>query len=158
MDKFDTAQPTICLPNILLTPRAPIHGKIGWFLNKCILKHSSLLVSGYWVYGWSSYVGLIGSHPPKMKVSWFGALLTWIDSGGVRVTWGSQFNILGGGWGCLGPLQLCGGTGQLNTKPRLLGIVRLLYNMDLVCKSDDVHQQKTWKGLNLRVDFWPLLL
>ena len=57
------------------------------------------------------------------------------------------------GGGCLGPLQLSGGTGKLNTKPRLIGNVRLLYSMDIVCKSDDVHQQKTSKGLNLRNDF-----
>ena len=73
--KFGTAQCCICLPNILLTPLAPIYGKIGWFLNKCILKHSSLLVSGYWVYGWSSYVGLIGSHPPRWMC--LGLALCW---------------------------------------------------------------------------------
>ena len=54
---------------------APIYGKIGWFLNKCILKHSSLLVSGYWVYGWSSYAGLIGSHPPRRTC--LGLALCW---------------------------------------------------------------------------------
>ena len=158
MDKFDTAQPSICLPNILLTPRAPIHGKIGWFLNKCILKHSSLLVSGYWVYGCSSYAGLIGRHPPppKMSVSWVwrSADLNWFWRSGSYMGVTIQYT----GGGCLRPLQLSWGPGQLNTKPRLVCIVRLLYSMDIVCKSDDVHQQKTWKGLNLRIDFWPLLL
>ena len=145
--KFGKARGGICLPNILLTPLAPIYGKIGWFLNKCILKHSSLLVSGYWVYGWSSYAGLIGSHPSTWKCSWFGALLTWIDSAGVRVTWGSQFNTLGEG--ALAHYNFLGELGKLNTKPRLVCIVRLLYSMDVVCKSDDVHQQKNLKGAKL---------
>ena len=75
VDKFGKARGGICLPNILLTPLASIYGKIDWFVNKCILKHSSLLVSGYWVYGWSSYVGLIGSHPPAWMC--LGLALCW---------------------------------------------------------------------------------
>ena len=54
---------------------------------------------------------------------------------------GVTIHYTGGGY--LGPLQLSGGTGQLNTKHRLVGNVRWLYNMDIVCKSDDVYQQKT---------------
>ena len=53
---------------------------------------------------------------------------------------------------------LSGGTGKLNTKPKLVCIIRSLYNMEIVCKVDDFQQEKNWKGLNWRIDFWPLLL
>ena len=133
--KFGTAQCCICLPSILLTPLAPIHGNTGWFLIKCILQHSSLLAWGCWVYGWSSYTGLIRSHPS----SWtsLGLVLFWPEL--ILEEWelhggGSQFNTQGG---CIRPLQLSEGTGELNTKPKpkLSCIVRWLYSMENVCKS-----------------------
>ena len=57
------------------------------------------------------------------------------------------------GSGCLGPLQLFGGSGELNTKHTLICIVRLLRSMKIVCKSADFHQEESRNGLNSRIDF-----
>ena len=140
VDKFDTAQRGISLPNILLTPRTPINGKISRFLDKCIFKHSSLLVCCYWVCGSSSYTGLTRSHPLQAEV-----VLVW-HSADQNQFWKSEsymgVTVQHPGGGCLGPLQLSGGTGELNTKPKLVCIVRSLYSMEIGCKSDDFQQGK----------------
>ena len=53
------------------------------------------------------------------------------------------------GGGCLRPLRLSGGTGELNTKHTFICIVRLVYSMEVVCKSDDFYQEKNRKGAQL---------
>ena len=144
VEKFDTVQRGVSLPNILLTPRTPIHGEISWFLNKCIFKHSSLLVCRYWAYGWSSHTGLTRSHPPQAD-----CVLVWRPAD-QKWFWKSEsymgVTVQHTGEGCLGPLQLSGGTGELNTKSKLFCIVRSLYSMQTGCKSDDFQQEKNWKG------------
>ena len=151
VEKFDTAQDGVSLPNILLTPRAPIHRKISWFLDKCISKHSSLLLCRYWVHGWSSYTGLTRSHPPSWR--FLGLALCWpevileeweLHGGHIGVT------VQHKGDGCLGPLQLSGGTGKLNTRPKLFCIVRSLHRMEIGCKSDDFQQERKLKGAKLK--------
>ena len=128
----------------------------NWLISQQVYFEAQLPTScRYWVYRWSSHTGLIRSHRPDWTCP--GLPLCWLNW-----FWGTEsymgVTVQHTGGGCFGSVQLSEGTGKLNTKPKLSCIVGLLYSTEIVCKSDDFHREKYWKGLNSRIDFWPLLL
>ena len=158
VEKFDTVQRGVSMPNILLTPRTPIRGEISWFLKKCIFKHSSLLVCRYWVYGWSSQTGLTRSQPPPppswlclgLAPCWPEVILKeWELHGGHSSThWGRVPRTITTFWRNWGTKH------QTQTFLHCQVVVQHANWMQIWWLST----RKKLKGLNSRTDFWPPLL
>ena len=68
----------------------------NWLISQQVYFQAQLPTSLLLLGVWMIWLHKVNQKPPsKLSMFWFGALLSRIDSGGVRVTWGSQLNTLG---------------------------------------------------------------